>query len=123
MTLPTVFVFLLYLFGHQPFSDAFKNYTVKTYGFYVTNATRKIIRQNSLPCIKTPRLVQAKNIYTFLIKNLYLMAIGEISENPSDNAVTRPTVLKARDEDIERKLRLYGMFYAFGYGNLNLTRR
>ena len=51
------------------------------------------------------------------------MAIGEISENPSDNAVTRPTVLKARDEDIERKLRLYGMFYAFRYGNLNLTRR
>jgi hypothetical protein len=49
------------------------------------------------------------------------MAIREVSENPSNNAVTRPTVQKTRDEDIERKLRLYGIFHAFGNGNLNLT--
>ena len=49
------------------------------------------------------------------------MAIGEISENPSNKAVTRPTVPKTRDEDIERKLRLYGIFQALGNGNLYLT--
>jgi len=45
------------------------------------------------------------------------MAVGEVSENPSGNAVTRPTVSKTRDEDIERKLRLYGIFEAFSNGN------
>ena len=50
------------------------------------------------------------------------MAVGEVSENPSNNAVTRPTVPKTRDEDIERKLRIYGIFQALGYGNFNLTK-
>ena len=44
------------------------------------------------------------------------MAVREISENPSSNAVTRPTVTKTRDEDIERKLRLYGIGQAFSNG-------
>jgi hypothetical protein len=45
------------------------------------------------------------------------MAVGEVSENPSASAVTRPTVTKTRDQDIDRKLRLYGIFQAFGNGN------
>lgn len=49
------------------------------------------------------------------------MAVGEVSENPSGNAVTRPTEPKTRDEDIERKLRLYGIFQAFSYGRLHFT--
>jgi len=44
------------------------------------------------------------------------MAVGEVSENPSSNAVTRPTVTKTRDEDIDRKLRIYGIFNAFSNG-------
>jgi len=44
------------------------------------------------------------------------MAVQDVSENPSANAVTRPTVIKTRDEDIERKLRLYGIFQAFSNG-------
>jgi len=44
-----------------------------------------------------------------------------VSENPSGNSVTHPTVPKTRDEDIERKLRLYGIFQAFGNGSLHLT--
>ena len=46
------------------------------------------------------------------------MAVGEIAENPSNNAVTRPTVPKTRDEDVERKLRLYGIGQAFSNGTL-----
>jgi hypothetical protein len=49
------------------------------------------------------------------------MAVGEISENPSSNAVARPTVTKTRDEDIERKLRLYGIGQAFSNGTHHLT--
>lgn len=44
------------------------------------------------------------------------MAVGEVSENPPSNAVTRPTVPKTRDEDIDRKLHIYGIFLAFSYG-------
>lgn len=44
------------------------------------------------------------------------MAVGEISENPSSNAVTRPTVTATRDADIARKLRLYGIGSAFSNG-------
>jgi len=44
------------------------------------------------------------------------MAVGQVSENPSGNAVTRPTVTQTRDADIARKLRLYGIFSAFGEG-------
>lgn len=46
------------------------------------------------------------------------MAVGEVSENPSNNAVTRPTVTSTRDADIARKLRLYGIFSAFGEGKI-----
>lgn len=45
------------------------------------------------------------------------MAVGEVSENPSASAVTRPTVPETRDQDIDRKLRLYGIFHAFSNGN------
>jgi hypothetical protein len=44
------------------------------------------------------------------------MAVGEVSDNPSGNAVTRPTVTKTRDADIANKLRLYGIFSAFSEG-------
>ena len=46
------------------------------------------------------------------------MAVGEVSENPSSSAVARPTVTETRDEDIERKLRIYGIFNAFSNGIL-----
>lgn len=46
------------------------------------------------------------------------MAVGEVSENPASNAVTRPTVVETRDEDIDRKLRLYGISNAFSNGIL-----
>jgi len=45
------------------------------------------------------------------------MAVGEVSDNPSGNAVTRPTVTATRDQDIANKLRIYGIFSAFGEGN------
>jgi hypothetical protein len=44
------------------------------------------------------------------------MAVGQVTENPPSNAVTRPTDPKTRDEDIERKLRLYGIGTAFSNG-------
>jgi hypothetical protein len=44
------------------------------------------------------------------------MAVGDVSESPSGNAVTRPTVTETRDKDIEAKLRLYGIFHAFSNG-------
>jgi Family of unknown function (DUF5923) len=49
------------------------------------------------------------------------IAAGVVSENLSGNSVTRPTVPKTRDEDIERKLRLFGIFQAFRNGSLHLT--
>ena len=49
-----------------------------------------------------------------------IMTVGEVSENPSSNAVTRPTVPQSRDEDIEGMLRLYGIFTAFGVGIFHL---
>lgn len=47
-----------------------------------------------------------------------IMAVGEVSENPASNAVTRPTVVETRDQDIDRKLRLYGISNAFSNGIL-----
>jgi hypothetical protein len=44
------------------------------------------------------------------------MAVGDVSENPSGNAVTRPTITEIRDRDIENKLRIYGIFTAFSNG-------
>jgi len=44
------------------------------------------------------------------------MAVGQISENPASNAVNRPTVTQVRDQDIQNKLRLYGIFNAFSAG-------
>jgi hypothetical protein len=44
------------------------------------------------------------------------MAVGQVTENPPTNAVTRPTVPKTRDEDIDRKLRIYGIGQAFSNG-------
>jgi len=44
------------------------------------------------------------------------MATGQVVENPSNKAVTRPTVTQTRDEDIDRKLRIYEIFQAFGNG-------
>jgi hypothetical protein len=52
-----------------------------------------------------------------------IMAVGEVSENPSSNAVTRPTVPQSRDENIERMLRLYGIFTAFGLRIFHLAQR
>ena len=44
------------------------------------------------------------------------MAVGQVTENPSGNSVTRPTNTQIRDEDIDRKLRLYGIGHAFSNG-------
>ena len=50
-----------------------------------------------------------------------VIAAGVVSENPSGDSVTGPSLPKTRDEDIERKLRLYGIFQAFRNGSLHLT--
>ena len=49
------------------------------------------------------------------------MAVEDISENPSASAVTRHTVPQTRNEECERKLRLYGIYHAFSNGIQDLT--
>jgi hypothetical protein len=43
-------------------------------------------------------------------------ATKDISENPSANGVTAPTDPVLKSKDIERKMRLYGVFEAFRHG-------
>lgn len=76
-------------------------------------ATRK---RRPLSCNSCPPGILIDDSAVSLEKDKSTMTVGNISENPPKNAVTRPTVAETRDQDIAGMLRLYGIGYAFSHG-------